>query len=202
MAFSYGNLNPRQMEAVNHKEGPLLVLAGAGSGKTTVLVKRIAFIIKYGNAYMNDSVPANVTEEQVARLEGALALSTEEIEDKLSTIEYVKEVVVKDNHIDVEALSKHLNCPVVETVSTSSDGLKDLINKAIDQIGKTQKAPFIQEDLINASKYAQSIIKALGLFTEYYYGTPSLKKYILNSIQNIFNGSLQLEELLEESRSV
>lgn len=58
----------------------------------------------------------------------------------------------KDNHIDVEALSKHLNCPVVETVSTSSDGLKDLINKAIDQIGKTQKAPFVQEDLINATK--------------------------------------------------
>lgn len=58
----------------------------------------------------------------------------------------------KDNHIDVEALSKHLNCPVVETVSTSSDGLKDLINKAIDQIGKTQKAPFIQEDLTNATK--------------------------------------------------
>ena len=58
----------------------------------------------------------------------------------------------KDNHIDVEALSKHLNCPVVETVSTSSDGLKDLINKAIDQIGKTQKAPFVQEDLTNATK--------------------------------------------------
>ena len=31
MAFSYENLNPRQIEAVNHKEGPLLVLAGAGS---------------------------------------------------------------------------------------------------------------------------------------------------------------------------
>ena len=58
----------------------------------------------------------------------------------------------KDNHIDVEALSKHLNCPVVETVSTSSDGLKDLINKAIDQIGKTQKAPFVQEYLTNATK--------------------------------------------------
>ena len=58
----------------------------------------------------------------------------------------------KDNHIDVEALSKNLNCPVVETVSTSSDGLKDLINKAIDQTTKTQKAPFIQEDLANATK--------------------------------------------------
>ena len=48
MAFSYENLNPRQMEAVNHKEGPLLVLAGAGSGKTTVLIARVAKLIESG----------------------------------------------------------------------------------------------------------------------------------------------------------
>ena len=48
MAFSYGNLNPRQMEAVNHKDGPLLVLAGAGSGKTTVLIARVAKLIESG----------------------------------------------------------------------------------------------------------------------------------------------------------
>ena len=55
-----------------------------------------------------------------------------------------------------------------------------------------------REDLIDASKYSESIIKAYGLFVEYYYGTPSLRKYILNSIQNIFNGNLVLEELLDE----
>ena len=48
MAFSYETLNPRQMEAVNHKEGPLLVLAGAGSGKTTVLIARVARLIETG----------------------------------------------------------------------------------------------------------------------------------------------------------
>ncbi len=55
-----------------------------------------------------------------------------------------------------------------------------------------------EDDLINASVYSESILKAYALFTEYYYGSPSLKKYILNTIQNIFNGDLQLEELLEE----
>ena len=52
----FGNMNDRQFEAVTTVNGPLLVLAGAGSGKTTVLVNRIANLIKYGNAYNSDAV--------------------------------------------------------------------------------------------------------------------------------------------------
>ncbi len=67
---SYSFLNDKQKEAVFSTEGPLLVLAGAGSGKTTVLVQRISFLIKYGNAYFNDEVPEEMLIEPfVERLE-------------------------------------------------------------------------------------------------------------------------------------
>ena len=45
----FSRMNNMQFEAVTTVKGPLLVLAGAGSGKTTVLVNRIAYMIKYGN---------------------------------------------------------------------------------------------------------------------------------------------------------
>ena len=69
IARQFGNMNPRQLEAVLTTQGPLLLLAGAGSGKTTVLIHRIANLIRFGCGADIAEVPENVTEEDLLFLE-------------------------------------------------------------------------------------------------------------------------------------
>ena len=67
--LDFQNLNPEQRRAVLATEGPLLLLAGAGSGKTTVLIHRIANLIKYGRGSDSEEVPDWVTAADLAFLE-------------------------------------------------------------------------------------------------------------------------------------
>ena len=55
------NLNKEQKEAVSYLEGPLLIVAGAGSGKTKVLTSRIAHIIKEKKAFPNQVLAVTFT---------------------------------------------------------------------------------------------------------------------------------------------
>ena len=69
IAADFARLNPMQQEAVLKTEGPLLILAGAGSGKTTVLINRVANLLRYGRGSDSGEVPENATEAELAVLE-------------------------------------------------------------------------------------------------------------------------------------
>ena len=68
----FSRMNDMQKKAVFQSNGAVLILAGAGSGKTTVLVNRIAYLIKYGNAYYSDFTYRAPTTEDVDLLSNYL----------------------------------------------------------------------------------------------------------------------------------
>ena len=85
----YNFLNAEQRSAVYCVTGPLLILAGAGSGKTTVLVNRLAHIIRYGDAYNTDFIPGFVTDGTLEEMSRALSsLSGEELGSFLTRFAY------------------------------------------------------------------------------------------------------------------
>ena len=62
----------------------------------------------------------------------------------------------KETKIDTAALSKKLGCPVVDTVSTSAKGLKELIAVAVKRLGESATAPYVQGDIDLTDKAAVS----------------------------------------------
>ena len=79
----FKNLNEKQREAVYQINGPLLILAGAGSGKTTVLVNRLAYLTRYGNAYHDPVVPQNAG-ALLPEMEKAESMTREELGEYLT----------------------------------------------------------------------------------------------------------------------
>ena len=69
IARDFSKLNPEQQKAVLTTQGPLLLLAGAGSGKTTVLINRIANLMRYGRGSDSPEVPEWASPEDLDFLE-------------------------------------------------------------------------------------------------------------------------------------
>ena len=72
IAARFQNLNEMQREGVLTTQGPLLLLAGAGSGKTTVLINRIANLIAFGEGSDSNEIPDYIAEADVTYLEDYL----------------------------------------------------------------------------------------------------------------------------------
>lgn len=86
----FGKLNDMQKKAVFTVNGPVLILAGAGSGKTSVLVNRIANMVKFGNAYSDELCPAGITDGDIKFLEEYDG-STDE-----NTVSHLADIVASD----------------------------------------------------------------------------------------------------------
>lgn len=86
IAHDFASLNPEQLKAVMATEGPLLILAGAGSGKTTVLINRIACILKYGQAADSDRLPEGADEQALEFLRKYDRLHSPEDEDEAARL--------------------------------------------------------------------------------------------------------------------
>lgn len=72
----FARMNDRQKQAVFTVNGPLLILAGAGSGKTTVLINRIANILRYGDAYNSTYLRDDLDENDIAACKAYIENST------------------------------------------------------------------------------------------------------------------------------
>ena len=68
----FSHLNNMQQAAVYHIKGPLLILAGAGSGKTSVLINRISNMVRFGDSYNSRYFPGDVDEYTLSLLENAV----------------------------------------------------------------------------------------------------------------------------------
>lgn len=84
-------MNPMQKKAIYNVDGPVLVLAGAGSGKTTTIIGRIVYMVMFGHAYYSTETTFPVTEDDIKELKSVLS-GTGSISEHLKSMLQVKPV--------------------------------------------------------------------------------------------------------------
>lgn len=87
----FKTMNPMQKKAIYNVDGPVLVLAGAGSGKTTTIIGRIVYMVMFGHAYYSTKTTFPVTENDIKELKSVLA-GTGSISEHLKSMLQVKPI--------------------------------------------------------------------------------------------------------------
>ncbi len=124
------SLNAPQREAVFTVNGPLLILAGAGSGKTTVLINRIVNMVKYGDAYFSDKAQTIVLDEDLALLSRYA-----ENPDCLTK----EERSAADEMIAFKSI-KPWNILAITFTNKAANELKDRLERALGETGRDVNA--------------------------------------------------------------
>ena len=103
------------------------------------------------SAYVKNEKPdAIINIVDATNLSRSLFFTTQLLELGIPTVVALNKTDInekKENRIDTAVLSRRLGCPVLETVSTSGEGLKEVLEAAVRLVGKSQKAPYKQENI-------------------------------------------------------
>lgn len=201
----FRSLNAMQQEAVATTEGPLLLLAGAGSGKTTVLINRIANLLRYGRASDSNDVPDIISEDDVYFLEGLQEPIT--YEDRIRA-DYLcaLEPVAPWNVIAITFTNKAANelkqrltdmlGPEGQDVwaMTFHSACCRILRKDIERLGYSKS--FTIYDTADSERVMKDIIKEMGLDDKTF---PA--RYVLSIISREKDNMVSADEFMESVES-
>jgi DNA helicase-2/ATP-dependent DNA helicase PcrA len=86
-------LNEKQLEAVLHIKGPLMIIAGAGSGKTRVLVNRIAWLIEQGSLNLSQVMAVTFTNKAASEMKQRL--KNERLNNRSNYLQTIKNLILQ-----------------------------------------------------------------------------------------------------------
>ncbi len=202
----FGTMNDKQLEAVLSTEGPLLVLAGAGSGKTTVLVNRIANLIRYGCAATSKEIPIEPTEAEMERLQ-ACAAAGESVPAELADLLCVRPVrpweilAITFTNKAANELKERIVAKLERNVAEINDiwactfhsACARILRRYGDLLGYTSH--FTIYDMDDCNRVMREVQRVLEIDDKF---LP--RKAILREISNAKNQLMSPEEYAEESQ--
>ncbi len=205
IAGQFAQLNDMQLQATLTTEGPLLLLAGAGSGKTTVLINRIANLIRFGRGSDSEEVPDTVTEDDLAFLEG-LSEPLSDMDRRRAELLCAVEPPAPWSIIAITFTNKAAN-ELKERLAAmlGQDEAQDvwamtfhsaccrILRRDIERLGYDRR--FTIYDDSDSERVMKAVIKDMGLDDKTF---PA--KYVLNVISREKDRMIGPEELLEQAK--
>ena len=203
IARQFSQLNEMQRDAVMTTEGPLLLLAGAGSGKTTVLINRIANIMRFGRGSDSNEIPDTVTDEDVEFLESLEEFPNEYDRwraDNLCAVEPALPwsiIAITFTNKAANELKERLSVllgPEAQDIwaMTFHSACCRILRREIERMGYTRS--FTIYDSSDSERIMKEIIKDMGLDDKTF-----PPKYVLGAISKEKDNMVSPQEMLDRA---
>ena len=205
IASTFNDLNDMQLEAVMATEGPLLLLAGAGSGKTTVLINRIANLMRFGCGSDTQYIPEDITEDDIIFLENIVNSQNDadhEIAERLCAVSSVLPwniIAITFTNKAANELKERLGRilgPQAQDVwaMTFHSACCRILRKNIDRLGFSSH--FTIYDATDSERVIKEIVKDMGLDDKTF---PA--KYVLAAISREKDAFVTPDNMLERAEN-